>query len=296
MNLNQLYYFIKLAEVKHFTKAAQELHISQPSLSYSISTLEDELGTSLIQKTGRIISLTENGREFLKYADASIAELERGIKIVKKNEEVKTGKVDVGYIYTIGSSYLPKLIREYLKTYHYETNFDLYSTPTAAVIEGLKSGKFDIGFCSYVENEPDLQFFPVLSQKVVVIVPPNHELAKYKKVTLLKVSSYPIVTYNSHSNSLGILLKNIFNRYNITPNVVCQLNDETSIGGFVSEGFGVGIIEDLPLVAQFNLKVIPLDVDLQTRVVYCAYNKRLYQTGAIRSFLEFVKQKELDRY
>ena len=64
MNLNQLYYFKKLSEVKHFTKAAQELHISQPSLSYSISSLEEELGTNLIQRSGRIISLTENGVEF----------------------------------------------------------------------------------------------------------------------------------------------------------------------------------------------------------------------------------------
>lgn len=296
MNLNQLYYFKKLSEVKHFTKAAQELHISQPSLSYSISSLEEELGTNLIQRSGRIISLTENGVEFLKYADSSLSELEKGIKIVKKNEDVQTGKVDIGYIYTIGSSYMPKLIKEYIQTYHFETTFDLFSSPTSTVIEGLKSGKFDIIFSSYVKNEPDLEFFPILAQKVVIIVPEKHELAKLEKVTLKQVSAYPIVTYNSHSNSLGVLVKNIFNNYNIKPRIVFALNDETSIGGFVSEGFGVGIIEDLPLIAQFDLKIIPLDVDLQTRVVYCAYNKKLYQTGAIRSFLEFVKQKEISLY
>ena len=191
---------------------------------------------------------------------------------------------------------MPKLIKEYIETYHFETTFDLFSSPTSTVIEGLKSGKFDIVFSSYVKNEPDLEFFPILTQKVVIIVPKKHELAKFEKVTLKQVSAYPIVTYNSHSNSLGVLVKNIFKNYNIEPRVVFALNDKTSIGGFVSEGFGVGIIEDLPLIAQFDLKIIPLDIDLQTRVVYCAYNKRLYQTGAIRSFLEFVKQKEISLY
>lgn len=296
MNLNQLYYFKKLAELKHFTRAAQELHISQPSLSYSIASLEEELGTTLIQRDGRIISLTENGKEFLTYAEASLAELEMGIKIIKKNENVQTGKIEVGYINTLGSNFMPKLIKEYIETFHYDTTFDLYSSYTAEIIAGLKSGRFDLGFCSYVENEADLCFFPISTQKLVIVVPPDHELANEKKLTLKRVSEYPLVTYNSYANSLGILLKNVFNTNQLHPAIAFALNDEASIGGFVSEGFGVGILANLPLLSQFDLKIIPLDIDLKTRIVYCVYRKNQYQTGSIRSFLKFVKEKEIRIY
>lgn len=296
MNLNQLYYFKKLTEVKHFTKAAQELHISQPSFSYSISALEEELGTCLFQRNGRHISLTENGEEFLKYTNSCLSELERGIEVVKKNENLQTGKVDIGYIPTIAANFMPKLIKDYIETFNYETKFNLYSCYTSEVIEGIKSGRFDIGFCSFVENEADLVFFPVSTQKIVIIVPQGHELSENKKLTLDEISEYPLITYNSHSNSLGILLKNVFDSHKIRPNIVYELNDETSIGGFVSEGFGVGVVANVPLLMQFNLNIIPLDINLRTRVVYCVFNKKIYHTKAIEAFLEFVSKKQISLY
>ena len=69
MNLSQLYYFRKLAQLQHYTKAAKELYITQPSLSDSISSLEQELGLSLFQKEGRNVKLTKYGKEFYEYVD-----------------------------------------------------------------------------------------------------------------------------------------------------------------------------------------------------------------------------------
>ena len=83
MNLSQLYYFRKLAELQHYTKAAKELFITQPTLSGSISSLEQELGVSLFQKAGRNVELTKYGAEFLKYVNASLEQLDKGIAIMK---------------------------------------------------------------------------------------------------------------------------------------------------------------------------------------------------------------------
>lgn len=296
MNLNQLYYFKKVAELKHFTKAAQELHISQPSLSYSISLLEKELGTCLFNKDGRRISLSKSGEEFLKYANASLYDLEKGIKIIKKNTSIETGKIEVGYIPTIAAKFLPKSTKEYLETFDYQTNFNFYSCYTSEIIKGVNSGRFDVGFCSYTENEPDLVFFPVLNQELSIIVPKEHELSKSKILSLKQVSKYPIITYNVTSNSLGILVMNIFASQKIHPNIVYELNDETSIGGFVSQGFGVGIVVNLPLLKQFDLDIIPLDINIQTRTVYCVYNKKYEYTEAIQSYIKFLKQKQIVLY
>lgn len=86
MNLNQLHYFVTLAHMEHFTKAAEELDITQPSLSHAMTTLEQELGTKLFQKQGRGVSLTKYGQIFLKYAEESLRILDMGGQKNKGND------------------------------------------------------------------------------------------------------------------------------------------------------------------------------------------------------------------
>lgn len=87
MNLQQLYYFRKLAEVQHYTKAAKALYITQPSLSDSIASLEHELSVSLFQKKGRGVQLTKYGQEFYEYVNQALGILEHGIAIMKEKSD-----------------------------------------------------------------------------------------------------------------------------------------------------------------------------------------------------------------
>lgn len=83
MNLNHLQYFVKLAHLEHYTKAAKDLDITQPSLSHAISSLEEELGTKLFEKQGRNVSLTKYGKIFLKYVEKSLDYLQEGVDKTK---------------------------------------------------------------------------------------------------------------------------------------------------------------------------------------------------------------------
>lgn len=101
MNLRQLYYFKKLAEKEHYTIAAAELSITQPSLSHSIAELERELGVYLFEKQGRNIRLTKYGRFYLTYVEKSLAELEKGEKLLHELTSPSHGNIDLGFIYTM---------------------------------------------------------------------------------------------------------------------------------------------------------------------------------------------------
>ena len=90
MNLQQLYYFRKLAEVQHYTEAAKALYITQPSLSDSIASLEHELSVSLFQKKGRGVQLTKYGQEFYEYVNQALGILEHGIAIMKEKSDLVT--------------------------------------------------------------------------------------------------------------------------------------------------------------------------------------------------------------
>lgn len=86
MNLSQLYYFKKLAELQHYTRAAKELYIAQPTLSDAISSLEKELGVALFCRDGRSVKLTSNGSEFYRYVSDSLRSLDDGIDAMNRRK------------------------------------------------------------------------------------------------------------------------------------------------------------------------------------------------------------------
>ena len=92
MNLNQLQYFVTLAHIEHYTRAAEKLTITQPSLSHAISSLEQELGTRLFERQGRNVVLTKYGRMFMQYAEEALAILDTGVRKTKGDDESERGK------------------------------------------------------------------------------------------------------------------------------------------------------------------------------------------------------------
>ena len=183
MNLPQLYYFIKLAELQHYTKAAKELYIAQPSLSDSIASLESELGISLFQKKGRNVTLTKYGEEFYIHVSQALNELERGIATMKMHSGQLGGTIDVGCIPTLLGDFLPTAIQNYMKK-NPQAKFNIFQGMSIEVAHGVAAGKYDLGFCSMVEDEPDLLFLPIMAQELVLIVNDTHPLAERKELCL----------------------------------------------------------------------------------------------------------------
>ena len=97
--------------MEHYTKAAKQLSITQPSLSHAIGMLEQELGTYLFEKQGRNVVLTKYGKVFLKYAEESLRVLDTGIKKTRSMTSETSGEIDIGYIYTQGSEFIPELVK-----------------------------------------------------------------------------------------------------------------------------------------------------------------------------------------
>ena len=110
MNLYHLRYFVTLAHLEHYTKAADVLAITQPSLSHAISSLEEELGVKLFEKNGRNVSLTKYGKSFLEDVEQTLNRLDssvNGLQLAGKGE----GQIDVAFLRTLGVDFMPKIIR-----------------------------------------------------------------------------------------------------------------------------------------------------------------------------------------
>ena len=187
MNLSQLQYFKVLAQEEHYTRAAQMLSITQPSLSHAISQLEQELGTRLFEKKGRNVVLTRYGKMFLPYVEESLKVLNEGVQRIQEVNGSRHGIIHLAYIYTMGSEFAPKLVRKFLDAYpDYDIEFHFTVGTTGEIIDGLKDDKYDIVFSSYLVAQgfgiavmPDIPILRSLSVKTLDIYNPPYERAVY---------------------------------------------------------------------------------------------------------------------
>ena len=286
MNLQQLYYFRKLAEVQHYTEAAKALYITQPSLSDSISSLENELSVALFQKKGRGIELTKYGQEFYQYVNQALGVLEHGIAIMKEKSDLVTGTIDVGCIPTLLGDFLPNALDLYHEK-HPQVNFNIFQDKSIPVAEGVSAGNFDIGFCSMVESKEDLVFVPITYQELIVIVRNDHPLARYDSMELSTLRDYTLSTYRD-TIPIGKTIRKILKDKNME--AAYSYDDEISIAGRINHSSKTAIVADTPFLKQFdNLKKIHLtDVPKDTRMLYLVYSKKNFITAAVEAFANFM--------
>ena len=116
MNLFYLRYFVTLAHVKHYTKAAEQLCITQPSLSHAIAQMEKELGVPLFEKNGRNTMLTPFGREFLSCAEHTLSTLDDGIASLQRSAR-GSGLIRLGFVRPLGIEFVPHLAADFLRAY-----------------------------------------------------------------------------------------------------------------------------------------------------------------------------------
>ena len=114
MNLNQLTYFVTLAQIENYTRAAKRLDITQPSLSHAISNLEKELQVPLFERHGRNVTMTKYGEMFLKYVQDSLHILNLGVERIQEAARIPGGSISIGYIHTQGRRFIPELVRGFL--------------------------------------------------------------------------------------------------------------------------------------------------------------------------------------
>lgn len=290
MTLNQLVYFQTIARLEHFRQAAAELNLSQPSLSRSIASLEEELNIILFERQGRNIRLTKYGRIFLEHVDKILAEVNSAETRMKQMASNK-GHVDIAYVFPLAGYYIPHMVRQFLKQKkNADVTFSFHQLHTSALVEGLKKDRFDVIFGSYVENEPEIQFIPLIHQEMVIITPPQHTLNHKDKVVLSDLEKYPIIGYDKTSG-LGRFTTRLYETHGLHPNVVCECPDEYAISALVENDFGVALVADVDAIHQRNINILSVSDHRLTHTVYLGHKKDQYMIPAVRNFIQFIRKE-----
>lgn len=290
MNLNQLYYFITLAKTEHYTKAAEMLSITQPTLSHAISQLEEELDTRLFEKRGRNVALTKYGRVFLEYAAESLQLLETGAKKTKEMNSKYAGIIDLAYIYTLGIEFVPRLVREFLeKNPDLNVKFKFTVGNTQEIIGGLKEEKFDLAFCSRKEKEHRIMFQPVAEEKLVVVVSKDHPLAAKEEIALEETAMYPQIFF-TQSSGLRPTIEMLFEKANIIPKIAYEIEEDSAMAGLAAKNFGVAVMPDIPVLKYLDVKKLNITSPVIERYIYMAQVKERYHAPVVKKFMSFVQE------
>ena len=296
MNLYQLRYFVTLAETKHFGKAAERLCIAQPSLSHAIAQLEAELGVVLFERKNRSSTLTKEGMQFLSYVEKSLEILDNGIETMAHISRGE-GCIELGFLRTLGLSLIPELASGFLqeqKDKHIQ--FKFYTDVTQPLLQGLKDEKYDMVFCTQLENEKNIEFIPVSKQDLVLIVPRNHPLANRYTVDLTETLPYPHV-YFAEKSGLRIVIDRLFEKIGKRPNIAYEIQEDQVIAGLVAQGFGIAVVlaeyggrvpDTMEELLRLNVKIIQISYPYWERNFYMATLKDRYLPPVVQRFKQFV--------
>lgn len=288
MTLNQLIYFQKVATLENYHHAADELYISQPSLSRSMASLEEELGIVLFKKEGRGVVLTKAGHLFLEHANKILSDCD----IAKnKMQEISGsgGKIDIGYVFPLAGYYIPHNVRNFLTQAENEkVVFNFWQNHTPAIAKKVRSGELDVGFGGCLIKD-DLEYFPLIDQKMVIITPKGHELQGKDSVPLDALGRYPVIGYDKDC-WMGIHLRALYKKYGITPNIVVECPDEYSILALVRENFGIALMPRMDILDNATdiciHEITNFDIGHQ---IFMFWSKDVYHLPAVERFISYMK-------
>ena len=293
MNLHQLSYFRTLVEYRQFTIAAEELHISQPTLSNSIKSMEKELGCLLVKRSGHQIELTEYGKMFYNTACSTLTVFDQGVKALHDKVQSDADYVNLACIPTFIGTYLPRAIKAFQEMNGGMPKFILANQISLPILEGLVSDKYKMGICSYDPRFEELNFIPLYGERFVVAVPPSHPLAAFETINPYMLTSYNLITYGDDT-PIGREIRESLADIWADLHIADTLDGEITIAGEALANDAVAVVADTILLDSFELRRIPLNVSKDTHKVYIVYDPRRQLSHWYKEFGLFL-QKDLGK-
>ena len=296
MNLRQLYYFKTIAELEHYTKAADALYVSQSSLSHSIRELEIELGVKLFVRQGRNVKLSRHGELLYPYVKKSIETLESGISQLQDYIDPNRGTVTLSAFSSLDSFVSDSIVQYLSNTGRVDVRFQYRHDGFHEIRQKLIKGDIDLAIATKIEDAR-IEGVKIGTHKLVLLVPEQHPFAAKSSISLKELDGVNFTTYDADSQ-LGVQYKKLFQALDIQPNVVMEARQDLVIYGMVSAGHRVAITP-LPLSgAPYNVRSIPISDDIPQRDLYLLWNKDRYMPPAAGCFRDFIiKEKDLfDQY
>ena len=277
MEFRQLESFCAVVRYQSFTKAAEKLYISQPTISTHIRMLEQEFNSRLIIRTTKNIEITPHGKELFACAQN------------KKIIRIGASTIPADYI-------LPEVLPLFCQKYP-DIQLHIHQNDSGNILQSILNGKFTIGMVGMKSFEKELDFVPFFHDEIVMITPKQEKFLHFSQkafnqddlISLLKKETIILREQGSGSKKR---LESYFEQINLSEkslNIIARLNDQESIKKLVASGLGISFISAKAITDADNLLTIKLPENSLTRSLYFAYHKDYILKEHILFFIKFVQ-------
>ena len=287
MEFHQLEYFLAVANYRSFTKAAEEINVSQSSLSIQIGKLESEFGVRLFERTTRSLCLTTVGKEFLPFAQRIMDDSHKAKAMIEQFISADKGNILIGAF--PGSQYFGfiELVSQFKKISP-AINFDIYEAECAGLISALKALEIDVAFLSHFHETEGIHFYPLYQDHLVLAINQEHPLARRKSVHLEELTNESLI-FNVETTLYTNVIET-FTRLGLSPNIVLRTHGHlSSTLGFVSSGTGATMISSRVAKYYVHQGLAFLDINpVIPRTTYLAVATAHEKRPIINNFVTFV--------
>ncbi|WP_040207583.1 LysR family transcriptional regulator [Neobacillus jeddahensis] len=285
MELLQLQYFQTVARLEHMTKAAAELQIAQPSLSKTITRLEEDLGVPLFDRKNRQLQLNEFGKLFLQRVNRIILELNEGkrelVELADQGQTQITLAVSIPRV-------LPELLSSFLRQFP-DIKFQQVLESTSSMRNLLEKAKIDFCISSVPLEGDDIIWEPLVTEEIYLVVPPGHRLAGREKIRLEEVKDESFISMNT-----GFGFRNVTDEFcrkaGFVPNIAFEGDEPGVIGDLVRQGLGVAFIPEISWMNKenpFPNKLHIMEPNCQ-RTIGLGWSKRRFLSNPSQQFRKYV--------
>ncbi len=197
MNLQDLRYLVALAEHRHFGRAAEACHVSQPTLSSQIRKLEEELGVTLLERTNKRVDLTPVGTHILAHAQEALAQTAQMEAVARAARDPLVGPLKLGVIPTLAPYLMPMILKP-LRLAYPGLAIELWEDQTRALIEGLRNHRLDAALLATAADAPEITEIALFDEPLLAALPSTHKLVHARAVSEKSLAGELLVLANGH--------------------------------------------------------------------------------------------------
>jgi LysR family cyn operon transcriptional activator len=288
MELRHLRYFAALAERLNFTRAAEQMHVTQSTLSHQIKQLEDELGISLFERVGKRVVVTHDGQIFLGSVTKALREIDAGIVTLKDSAIAMTGKLAIGATHTFSIALIPACI-SILLTKNPSVHVRVEELPAPVIEERLTADTLDIAIAYPPKNTEELWFEPLFNEALVLAIPEDHPLAVRKRVRMVELHRQKLVLL-TQDFATRQLLDACFASVGVDPLVVAEMNAIAPILDLARRMKVGAIVSENALAGTSGMSAVPIENPKPIRTPSILWKRDKPQSAVAKSFAEIVKR------
>lgn len=249
---------IEVARLRSFTKAAEALYITQPTISKTIKALEEELGVVLFDRVGKKIELTDAGRIIATQAQQIVTSFQNLMAELDDLRNLKKGHLRIGLPPMVGASFFPRVIGEFHQRYP-DITIQLFEDGAKKVEQDVAKGLLDVGVAVLPTVEAELSYFPFVEEKLNLVVHPSHRLADRESVELAELAPDGFVLFREdftlHDRIIGACAKVGFH-----PHIIYESSQWDLISEMVAVGLGITLLPETICreIDDAGVRIIPL--------------------------------------